>query len=260
MCDKTLRVYNTDSQQYYFYLEMHKKQTLSYAREKRDYYSKLVKGKMSIKKALNMLDDFVDPSDPDLDVPNTVHAYQTAERIRKKYPENEEFQIVGLIHDLGKVLFSFGEPNWSVVGDTYVMGCEFPEPIVFYDTMKQSKDYHKYSGNGIYEKGCGMDKWIIAYGHDEYLYWVLTGNKDRHLISEKYMNVIRYHSLYPWHTGGAYREIMNEDGSDKTILEDVLQFNQFDLYSKEDDAEIGDDVKKYYDKLLNKFFKEDLNW
>ena len=32
-----------------------------------------------IHSALNMLDDFVDPSDPDLDVPNSIHAYQTAE-------------------------------------------------------------------------------------------------------------------------------------------------------------------------------------
>ena len=38
---------------------------------------------MSIHSALNMLDSFVDPSDPDLDVPNSIHAYQTAERIRK---------------------------------------------------------------------------------------------------------------------------------------------------------------------------------
>ena len=42
---------------------------------------------------------------PDLDVPNSIHAYQTAERIRKKYPQDKEFQIIGLIHDIGKVLF-----------------------------------------------------------------------------------------------------------------------------------------------------------
>ena len=42
--------------------------------------------KMSIKKALQMMDDFIDPSDPDLDVENSIHAYQTAERIKEKYP------------------------------------------------------------------------------------------------------------------------------------------------------------------------------
>ena len=29
--------------------------------------------------ALQMMDQFIDPSDPDLDEPNSFHAYQTAE-------------------------------------------------------------------------------------------------------------------------------------------------------------------------------------
>ena len=57
-------------------------------------------------KALELINDFIDPSDPDLDLPNFIHAYQTAERIGKDYPDNKEFQIVGLIHDLGKILFN----------------------------------------------------------------------------------------------------------------------------------------------------------
>ena len=51
--------------------------------------------RMTIQKALSLMDEFIDPSDPDLDVENSVHAYQTAERVRKKYPENKEFQIIG---------------------------------------------------------------------------------------------------------------------------------------------------------------------
>ncbi|MDG1859952.1 MAG: inositol oxygenase family protein, partial [Emcibacteraceae bacterium] len=49
--------------------------------------------------------------------------------ISKKYPEDKELQIAGLIHDLGKVLFSYGEPSYSVVGDTYVVGCKYPDTI-----------------------------------------------------------------------------------------------------------------------------------
>ena len=56
-----------------------------------------------------MLDEFIDPSDPDLDLPNSIHAYQTAERIRKARPLQYELQLTGLIHDIGKVLFKFGE-------------------------------------------------------------------------------------------------------------------------------------------------------
>ena len=70
---------------------------------------------------LKEMDNFVDPSDPDLDVPNSIHAYQTAERIRKKHPENYQLQITGLIHDCGKILFKYGEPSYAIVGDTYAV-------------------------------------------------------------------------------------------------------------------------------------------
>lgn len=54
-------------------------------------------------KALEKLNDVVDESDPDVDFPNIVHAFQTAEQIRKEYPNEDWFHLTGLIHDLGKV-------------------------------------------------------------------------------------------------------------------------------------------------------------
>ena len=57
----------------------------------------------TIMEALEMLNDLVDESDPDLDLPNIVHAFQTAEQIRLHHPDKEWFQLTGLIHDLGKV-------------------------------------------------------------------------------------------------------------------------------------------------------------
>ena len=54
--------------------------------------------------ALEMLNELVDESDPDIDLPNIIHAFQTAEQIRAKHPDKEWFHLVGLIHDLGKVL------------------------------------------------------------------------------------------------------------------------------------------------------------
>ena len=98
---------------------------------------------MKMSKALEMLDEFVDPSDPDMDVPNSIHAYQTAERIRNCYSDKREdniyYWICGLIHDIGKVLFKFKEKSWGIVGDTYVVCCKFPESIVYYDTMKENR-------------------------------------------------------------------------------------------------------------------------
>jgi len=48
----------------------------------------------------------VDESDPDIDLPNIVHGFQTAERIRESHPDKDWFQLTGLIHDLGKVIWS----------------------------------------------------------------------------------------------------------------------------------------------------------
>ncbi len=107
--------------------------------------------------ALEKLNKVVDESDPDFDLPNIVHAFQTAERIRRDYPELEWFQVTGLIHDLGKVgckssgtapptvfashtpspflqiMAFYGEPQWSVVGDTYPVGCAFQDCVRYRD-------------------------------------------------------------------------------------------------------------------------------
>lgn len=45
---------------------------------------------MTIFEALDMLDEIVDESDPDTDNAQIVHALQTGEACRKKYP-NPEF-------------------------------------------------------------------------------------------------------------------------------------------------------------------------
>lgn len=37
--------------------------------------------------AVDLLDDLVDESDPDVDFPNSFHAFQTAEGIRKAHPD-----------------------------------------------------------------------------------------------------------------------------------------------------------------------------
>ena len=56
---------------------------------------------------MEKLNDFIDESDPDVDVPNIVHAFQTAERIREHHPDLDWLHLTGLIHDLGKVIIFF---------------------------------------------------------------------------------------------------------------------------------------------------------
>jgi inositol oxygenase len=78
--------------------------------------------------------------------------------------------------------------------------------------------------------------------------------------------MIRYHSAYPWHTGGAYREFMT--ARDEEMMKWVLTFNKYDLYTKtefEDDfASIRDnldDLWRYYEQIIAKYFPEpNLMW
>lgn len=257
----TLRVYDKNTPQFYFYQTMHENQCYSFVKSKLEQYNKSYNEIFSMNAVLEMMDDFIDPSDPDIDEPNSYHAYQTAESIRTREPNNKALQLCGLIHDLGKILFKFNEPSWAVVGDTYVLGCKFPETIVYHDTLVENPDKHNALFNtkyGIYEPNCGIKNLMLSVGHDEYLYHVLKSNKN-HKFPEKYQNVIRFHSFYPWHTGGSYREFMKPE--DESLLQDVLDFNKYDLYSKADiEFIVTDDIKSYYKKLIDEFFPESLIW
>jgi len=95
---------------------------------------------MTIMEAVHLLDALVDESDPDTDLPNSVHAFQTAERIRSVHPDKDWFHLTGLLHDLGKVMALWGEPQYCVVGDSFPLGCKFSEHIVFHETFKNNPD------------------------------------------------------------------------------------------------------------------------
>ena len=68
---------------------------------------KFDKCKMNIRNALEKLNELIDESDPDSNLPNIVHAFQTAEKIRSDHPDEDWFHLTGLIHDLGKVCIEF---------------------------------------------------------------------------------------------------------------------------------------------------------
>merc|ERR1719392_66986 len=130
--------------------------------------SELLRPEIALKEmeALDMLNELVDESDPDLDLPNIVHAFQTAERIREEHPDKDWYHLVGLIHDLGKIMAFYGEPQWAVVGDTFPVGCKFAPSIVYgEDSFKDNKDVtdKRYNTDlGIYEKGCGFENVIMS--------------------------------------------------------------------------------------------------
>lgn len=256
-----MRKFEKGGEQEKFYCSQHENQTLDYVREKREWCAWK---KYKMHDVLEMMKDFIDPSDPDLvGLPNYLHAFQAAEMARKMCPGDYQMQIVALIHDLGKVLFKFNFPVWSVVGDTYIVGCDPVNSIIFKESLAGNEDM---AGGkfGIYKAGCGLNELLLAYGHDEYLYQVLVRNRQLHKLTERYMRIIRYHSFYPWHTGGDYMWAMGGGEEDKQTLQDVRLFNKFDLYSKDDrvneEEAVGEASRMYFKSLLDLFFPNKLVW
>jgi len=244
-----------------FYRTQHINQTFEFAKKQQAHFGRLDKKEMTIFEALSMLDEIVDESDPDADFAQIIHALQTGEACRKKYPnpEFDWFWCTGFIHDLGKILAhpKFGsQPQWCVVGDTFPVGCAYSDKCVYPDTFAENPDFRHpvYSTKlGVYKQNCGLDNVTMSYGHDEYLYQVCVGNKC--LLPEEALYVIRYHSFYPWHSGNAYTHLTNE--KDQRMLRWVKEFQQCDLYSKSDKAEDLPDVKTLkpmYEALCAKYF------
>jgi len=121
------------------YRQNHRQQTLEFVRAKKRKYLTLDRKRMGVWDALELVETLVDDSDPDIDLGQIEHALQTAEAIRADgHPR--WFVVTGLIHDLGKVLCSFGEPQWAVVGDTFPVGCAFSPKIVLHQHFAENPD------------------------------------------------------------------------------------------------------------------------
>ncbi len=108
-------------------------------------------------------------------------------------------QVVGLVHDLGKLLHLFGsEGQWDVVGDTFIVGAAFSDKNIYPETFAANPDSTDpiYSTlNGIYKPGCGLDNVLISWGHDEYMYTIA---KEQSTLPKEGLAMIRYHSFYPY--------------------------------------------------------------
>lgn len=242
------------------YVDMHTNQTVEFVRGRIARWTQFNTVKANIMDALDKLNDLVDESDPDVDLPNIIHAFQTAERIRMDHPNDDWFHLTGLIHDLGKIMAFYGEPQWATVGDTFVVGCEPADSIVYRDTSFSDnpdlKDERYNTKNGIYEPGCGIENVLLSWGHDEYLYRVLKHNKTT--LPEQALYMIRFHSFYPWHSGNDYMHFANE--KDLKMIDWILEFNKYDLYTKSTDLPDIEALKPYYQALIDKYIPGELEW
>lgn len=264
-----------------FYQENHQNQTYQFVLDTEAQYS----ARESRTLVLPMMDMLIisgelrDASDPDNDHPQIVHALQSAISV-KEHKGPEWLEVTALVHDVGKLLGTniLSEdpknpreplPQWAVVGDTFPVGVQFSDKIVFADFFKDDPqgrwkgnldtyDPRYNTPNGIYPEHVGLDKLKISYSHDGYLHDVLKGESN---LPQAALDMIRYHSLYPVHREGEYQHLLIPE--DKRAIAAAVGFNEHDLYSKY--AHVPDEnetveLLNHYKPLVEKYFPRPLHW
>jgi inositol oxygenase len=238
-----------------FYRLNHRYQTLDFVRTKEKEYLGRNHRSMGIWEAMEFLDTLVDDSDPDTNLTQIEHLMQTAEAIRADgHPR--WFILAGLIHDLGKILCLFGEPQWAVVGDTFPVGCRYSDRVIFPEYFRDNPDWNvsEYQTEcGIYDPGCGLDRVHMSWGHDEYLHHVV-----KEYLPDEALAMIRYHSFYAAHREGAYSHFMNPE--DRRRMDWVREFNPYDLYSKGHEPPDALGLRPYYEDLISEYFPAKIAW
>lgn len=238
-----------------FYRQNHLHQTHEFGRAKRAEYLGLNRMSMGVWEAAEYLNQLVDESDPDTDMSQLDHLLQTSEQLRRD-GQPRWMILTGFVHDLGKILCLWGEPQWAVVGDTFPTGCAYSDKIVFPRFFEANPDHQNprfQSRLGVYEEGTGLDNVQLSWGHDEYIYQVC---KDYLPMEGLYM--LRYHSFYPWHREQEYQYLLNQQ--DRDHLKWVLQFNKYDLYTKSHGKPDAQALRPYYEDLIAEFFPAKIRW
>ena len=238
-----------------FYRLNHTYQTYDFVLNKRATFLAFDKKEMPIWEAYDFLNQLVDDSDPDTDLDQLQHLLQTAEAIRKDgHPD--WMVLVGLLHDMGKVLCLFGEPQWAVVGDTFPVGCAHSDKIVYPEFFKQNPDSENPAYNtkyGVYSPNCGLRNVHMSWGHDEYVYHMA---KD--YVPESGLYMLRYHSFYAQHRENAYDHLL--DDHDREMFKWVRLFNPYDLYSKNPNPPDWKALRPYYEDLVAKYLPPTLKF
>ena len=238
-----------------FYKLNHTYQTYDFVMEKEANFLSFNKKEMPIWDAFEFLNQLVDDSDPDTDLDQLQHLLQTSEAIRADgHPD--WMVLVGLVHDMGKVLCLFGEPQWAVVGDTFPVGCAHSEKVVYPEFFSANPDHtnEKYSSKyGIYKPNCGLRNVHMSWGHDEYVYQMM---KD--YIPEPGLYMLRYHSFYAQHREKAYDHLLDEH--DQEMFKYVNLFNPYDLYSKNPSPPDWKTLRPYYEDLVAKYLPPTLKF
>jgi inositol oxygenase len=237
-----------------FYRLNHKYQTYDFVKEKQDEFLQFNRKKLRVWEAMEFLNTLVDDSDPDTDLDQLQHLLQTAEAIRAD-GQPDWFVLAGFIHDMGKVLCLFGEPQWAVVGDTFPVGCQHSDKIVyseFFSANPDSSDERFNTKYGIYSHGIGLRNVDMSWGHDEYVYQIT-----KNYLPEPALYMLRYHSFYSQHREHAYEHLL--DDHDREMFKWVDKFNPYDLYSKSPKPPVVKELRPYYEELIAKYLPDTIS-
>ncbi len=238
-----------------FYRLNHQFQTRDFVLAKKREFLGLNRMQMGIWEAAEYLNQLVDDSDPDTDMSQLEHLLQTAEQLRRD-GQPRWMILTGFVHDLGKILCLWGEPQWAVVGDTFPTGCACSPKIVFPRFFEANPDFNNPAYQtklGVYQEGCGLDAVDLSWGHDEYIYSVC-----KNYLPPEGLAMLRFHSFYPWHREGAYEYLLNDH--DRAMLPWVNKFNPYDLYTKSHEKPDAKKLKPFYDELIHEFFPDKVRW
>ena len=213
-------------------------------------------GTMTVFEALEYLNTLVDDSDPDVDFTQIEHALQTAEAIRAAN-QPRWFIVTGLVHDLGKILCLFGEPQWAVVGDTFPVGCRWSPKIVHRAVLRpQPRQGRRRATRPRTASTSRAAASTTSTCRGATTSTSTTRSRTTCRMEALYM--LRYHSFYPWHKENEYDHLTNE--TDRAMVKWVRAFNRYDLYSKGAPRPKVDELMPYYEDLVKEFFPEPLNW
>jgi inositol oxygenase len=237
-----------------FYARHNRDQTLARARALARHYAERRLGRATVWERFARLAGVRDESDAALEGMSQLgHALQTANAIRRD-GRGEEWILLGLIHDLGKLLLEHGEQPEFVVGDIHPLGCAFSPRIQFAEFLQHNPDAGEPAFQtpcGIYASGCGLEQVTFAYGHDEYLYRVL-GDALPHEVAW----TIRHHSFQS--VADDYVQLMDE--RDLRLRESHMRpFARYDLYTK-DPHDVSDAHLEEYREILERRFPDPIDW
>jgi inositol oxygenase len=147
-------------------LDRRAQQTIDDVTALREKYRNPVFGEISMWDAVNMLAHVIDRIDPFLmNTSQEVHTLQVVEGLVAEGAD-ETMLLVGVIHDVGKVLDLVDEDPANIYGTT--------APV------------------GEFEPGIGLDQCVLQYGADEFGYSRIVGRVPDHVSW-----LVRYHSIVP---------------------------------------------------------------